>query len=171
MKKINVLLVIRKGQPELDWITPVLYQMRSTLNIYIFLSTETILPRIEKNPNYLILKQIAKKIFWPKKMENLFWKILSKFLRIIKINISSNLSTFIYKKIHNVENLKKNIGFNKEFDFVFTEYGNNSSWIKALFEYKKKPIIFNYPSSPLTFFQRKGFEFYRKKLFCDYVFY
>ena len=73
--------------------------MRSTLNIYIFLSTETILPRIEKNPNYLILKQIAKKIFWPKKMENLFWKILSKFLRIIKINISSNLSTFIYKKI------------------------------------------------------------------------
>tara|TARA_B110000858_G_scaffold193644_1_gene246575 strand:- start:104 stop:1306 length:1203 start_codon:yes stop_codon:yes gene_type:complete len=170
MKKINVLLVIRKGQPELDWIAPVLYQMRSTLNIYIFLSTETILPKIEKNPNYLILKQITKKVFWPKKMENLFWKILSKFLRIIKINISSTLSTFIYKKIHNIENLKKNIGLNREFDFVFTEYGNNSSWVKALFEYKKKPIIFNYPSSPLTFFQRKGFEFYKKKLFCDYVF-
>ena len=174
MKKKNVLLVIRKGQPELDWITPLLFKMRSSLNIHIFFSSEKILPKIEKNPNYIILKQITKKIFWPKKLENLFWKILSKFLRIFHINISSTLKTFIYKKINNIENLKKNIGLNGEFDVVFTEYGNNSSWMKALFEYKKKPLIFNYPSSPLCFFQRKGGEdgrkFYRKKLICDYVF-
>ena len=47
---------------------------------------------------------------------------------------------------------------------------NDSSWLKAISEFKEKPIIFNYPSSPLVFFQRKGIEFYKKKLICDYVF-
>ena len=47
MKK-NVLLVIRKGQPELDWITPVLFKLQNRINLYIFFSSEKIKIRIEK---------------------------------------------------------------------------------------------------------------------------
>ena len=170
MKKKNALLIIRKGQPELDWITPVLYKFKSKFNLYIFFSNEEIVSKIEKNPNFLILKKLSKNIFWSNKFENAIWKILFKLIRHGKINKSVFISNFIYKKIHNIEYLEKKIGLVGNFDVVFTEYGNNSSWMKALFEYKKKPVIFNYPSSPLTFFQRKGLEFYKKKLISNYVF-
>ena len=49
MRKKNVLLVIRKGQPELDWITPVLFSIKSKINLFIFFSSKGIKKKIEYN--------------------------------------------------------------------------------------------------------------------------
>ena len=170
MKKKNVLLVIRKGQPELDWITPVLFKLQNRINLYIFFSSEKIKIRIEKNQNFQILKKISKKIFFFYYYYNVVWRLLFKLIRITKKNNLFFLNNFFYKKIHNINKLKNKLELREKIDIVFAEYGNDSSWLKAISEFKEKPIIFNYPSSPLVFFQRKGIEFYKKKLICDYVF-
>ena len=170
MRKKNVLLVIRKGQPELDWITPVLFSIKSKINLFIFFSSKGIKKKIEYNQNFLILKKFSKKIFYLNKYYNLGWRTFFTVIRNIKLNKSVFLSDFLYKRIHNIKKLKKEISIVGKIDIIFAEYGNNSSWLKAFSEFDEKPLIFNYPSSPLTFFQRKGIEFYKKKLICDYVF-
>ena len=162
--------MIRKGQPELDWITPVLFKIKSKINLFIFFSSEEIKKKIEYNQNFLILKKFSKKIFYLNKFYNLGWRTFFTLIRNIKLNKSIFLSDFLYKRIHNIKKLKKEINIVGKIDIIFAEYGNNSSWLKAFSESDEKPLIFNYPSSPLTFFQRKGIEFYKKKLICDYVF-
>lgn len=170
MKKKNVLLVIRKGQPELDWITPVLFKLQNRINLYIFFSSEKIKIRIEKNQNFQILKKISKKIFFLDYYYNVVWRLFFKLIRITKKNNLFFLNNFFYKKIHNINKLKNKLEIREKIDIIFAEYGNDSSWLKAFSEFKEKPIIFNYPSSPLAFFQREGIEYYKRKLICDYVF-
>ena len=155
MKKKNVLLVIRKGQPELDWITPVLFKLQNRINLYIFFSSEKIKIRIEKNQNFQILKKISKKIFFFDYYYNVVWRLLFKLIRITKKNNLFFLNNFFYKKIHNINKLKNKLELREKIDIVFAEYGNDSSWLKAISEFKEKPIIFNYPSSPLVFFKGK----------------
>ena len=66
MKKKNVLLVIRKGQPELDWITPVLFKLQNRINLYIyFFLRKKLKLESKKNQNFQILKKkFQKKYFF-----------------------------------------------------------------------------------------------------------
>ena len=175
MRKKNIILIVRKGMPELDWITPVLFKLKSKYNIYtLYLSSKIINKDIIENQTYLLLNKISNAKYVQRRYDNFFWKIIASISRKIGLDKLIYLKNFFYKKIHSIDYLKKKLKIFSDIDLVFAEYDCQSSWLKAFTEYKKKPLIFNYPSSPLCFFQRKGGEFgrkfYSKKLICDYVF-
>lgn len=166
MRKKNILLVIRRGQPELEWITPILYKLSKNNNIYIFFLSQKAFNNLSKNnPIFLILKKICKKIFIQNYKSNFFWRLLKKVL--------AKNNSFIDSKIHDPNYLISKLSIKNKIDIIFTEYGNTSQWIRSFIKLKEKPLIINYPSSPLSF--GKGFDsskskYYKKKLICDYVF-
>ena len=164
MKK-NILLIIRRGQPELEWIAPILYKLKNEYNIFTFyLSQDALNNFSNKNPIYSIIKKTYKNIFVQKLSTNFFWRLLQK----IFIN-----NKYIISKIHNPSFLIKKLKIKGKIDIIFSEYGNKSEWIKSFAILEKKPLIVNYPSSPLSFgqgFKEKHKKFYSKKLLCDYVF-
>ena len=81
---------------------------------------------------------------------------------------------FLSTKIHDLEFLIKKLKIKGSIDIIFSEYGNNSEWIKSFINLKKKPLIINYPSSLYHSgqgFKEKHKKYYKKKLLCcDYVF-
>ncbi len=165
MKKKNILLVIRRGQPELDWIAPLLFKYKKN-HIYVFyLSKDAFKNFPENNPIFLIFKSICKGYFIQKLTTNFFWRLCKYFF--------GKKNQFLSSKIHDPKFLIKKLKIKGSIDIIFSEYGNNSEWIKSFINLKKKPLIINYPSSPLSFgqgFKEKHKKYYKKKLLCDYVF-
>ena len=166
MKKKNILLVIRRGQPELDWVAPVLYKLKKENNIYTFFLSQKAFDNFPKdNPIFIILKKICNNYFIQNYKSNFFWRFLK--------NAFAKNNLFIKSKIHDPDYLINKLGIKGGIDIIFTECGNSSQWIQSFIELKKKPLIINYPSSPLSFgngFDDLKAKFYPKKLICDYVF-
>ena len=80
MKKKNILLVIRRGQPELDWIAPLLFKFKKN-HIYVFYLSKDAFKNFPKNnPIFSIFKNICKGYFIQKLTTNFFWRLCKYFL-------------------------------------------------------------------------------------------
>ena len=94
MKKKNILLLIRRGQPELDWITPLLFKYKKNYIYVFYLSKKAFKNFPENNPIFLIFKSICKSYFIQKFTTNFFWR-LCKFIFVKKNLPSENIDRIV----------------------------------------------------------------------------
>ena len=128
MKKKNILLVIRRGQPELDWIAPLLFKFKKN-HIYVFYLSKDAFKNFPKNnPIFSIFKNICKGYFIQKLTTNFFWRLCKYFF--------GKKNQFLSTKIHDPEFLIKKLKIKGSIDIIFSEYGNNSEWIKSFINLK-----------------------------------
>ena len=150
--KKNIIVYIRRGPLELEWICPILEKFyKSKYNIYFYFKSKNALDKVKKNQFYFnFILKIKKKIKVNHFTNDLFLKIIRFLFKKIKI---MNLENNITEKLHSFDNFIKKIDKNLKIEnisYLMTEYGNNDYTIKKLYYNcnKKKPKIIHYPSAP-----------------------
>ena len=124
--KKNILLVIRRGASELEWIAPVIKNINFRFNLYTFyLSESSYKSCVADKISSSIIKKYQKKQFIQKKENNLILKIIRKLLpkKFFFKQISELIHDTKYLK------LKLSIKEKEKIDIVLTEFGNYSFWL------------------------------------------
>ena len=163
--KKNILLVIRRGASELEWIAPVIKNINFRFNLYTFyLSESSYKSCVADKISSSIIKKYQKKQFIQKKENNLILKIIRKLLpkKFFFKQISELIHDTKYLK------LKLSIKEKEKIDIVLTEFGNYSFWLNSL-KKKEKSKIIHYPSTPATYIRDKGSKIFTKKLPGDFL--
>ena len=127
--KKNILLVIRRGASELEWIAPVIKNINFRFNLYTFyLSESSYKSCVADKISSSIIKKYQKKQFIQKKENNLILKIIRKLLpkKFFFKQISELIHDTKYLK------LKLSIKEKEKIDIVLTEFGNYSFWLNSL---------------------------------------
>ena len=122
--KNNILIYLKNGGAELDWILPVLYNLKKNNNLYFYFRNDTAFKNLKRNFELFYLwKNIYKKFYINKKSDKFFFKLIRKI--IYKLSLHNKLRKFIYlldEKINSASYIEKifNVKFSKilcEFDF------------------------------------------------------
>ena len=98
-KKFNSLLIIRKSSAELDWILPVLNEMKDKVNFFtLFLNKESF-DSVRRN-EFLFKKwnRISKNFYVQKKSDRFFYKslrVLFNYFKLFKKKIFSSIFKII----------------------------------------------------------------------------
>ena len=164
--KKNILLVIRRGSAEIEWIAPIIQSFDFKFNLYVFFLTEEAYENcINDKVSFSIIKKYQKKQFIQKKMDRAFIKGAR---RILPKNIFFPKLTEI---IHDTRYLKSKLLINKndKIDLVLAEFGNYSQWIAKI---KKNDLskVVHFPSTPAVYLEEnKKSANGVKKLLGDYL--
>ena len=153
-KKINSLLIIRKSSSEIDWILPVLEEMKNEVNFYTLFLNQKAFESL-KNNKFLFQKwkKINKNFYIQKKLDKFFFKILRFFLEKILFKKKIN---FFNKYIHDTEFLKKKLNIKKiSFNFILNEFQKISYWYESLREINKNTKLFLFPHTTHIYFYNK----------------
>ena len=150
--KKNIIVYIRRGPLELEWISPVLEKFyQSKYNIYFYFKSKRALNEVKKNQFYFnFILKIKKKIKIDHFTNDLFLKIIRFLFKKMKF---MNLENKITEKLHSFNNFIKKIDKSLKIEnisYFMTEYDNYDYTIKKLYYdgNKKKPKIIHYPSAP-----------------------
>ncbi len=164
-RKKNILLLIRRGASEIEWIAPVIKNINFRFNLYTFyLSDSSYQNCMDDKISSSIIKKYQKKHFIQKKKNNLILKILRKILP----------KKYFFKKIteliHDTKYLKLKLSIREKekIDIVLAEFGNYSFWLNSLKKEEKSKII-HYPSTPAVYIGEKELKISAKKLPGDFL--
>lgn len=150
--KKNIIVYIRRGPLELEWISPILEKFyKSKYDIYFYFKSKKALNEVKKSKFYYnFITKIKKKIKINHITNDLFLKIIRFLFKKMKF---TNLENMITEKLHSFNNFIKKIDKNLKIEnisFLMTEYDNFDYTIKKLYYdgNKKNPKIIHYPSAP-----------------------
>ncbi len=152
LSKKNIIIYVRRGLLELEWISPILEKFHnSKYNIYFYFKSKKVFNKVKENQFYFnFIFKIKKKIKINNLTDDIFLKTLRFFLK--KTNFT-NLENQITEKLHSFEKFVKKIDKDltvNNISFLMTEYDNNDYTIKKLYydDIREKPKIIFYPSAP-----------------------
>jgi hypothetical protein len=151
LKKKKIIVIIRRGPLEIEWIMPILKILYSKkFEIYFYYNNQICFDLvIDNNKIFNEIKKIAKSSYIQKKHDFFIYKIIRKITNFLNLK---KLELFFSKKIHSFEKLlnKLNIKDLKEILFVFSEYGNLNYTLELLSKIDKqeRPLIIQYPAGP-----------------------
>ena len=159
-KKKFIVVLVNNSISELDWILPVLNSLKSNYFIFIYFKNYKIFSSLKSNDVLSKLLNKTTKFFFIENFYDLFfYKVLKKTLNFMNLNIFP--IDFFERKIHDLNRLKdlikKKTNINNiEIDFIFSDYGINSGWVKIITKYNNtRPKIVHYPHSPQSFYSKK----------------
>ena len=159
-KKKFIVVLVNNSISELDWILPVLNSFKGNYYIFIYFKNSKIFFSLKSNEVLSKLLNKITKFYFVENFYNLFfYKFLKKTFNFMNLNIFP--IDFFEKKIHNLNRLKdlikKKTNINNiEIDFIFSDYGVNSGWVKIITKYNNiRPKIIHYPHSPQSFYLKK----------------
>tara|TARA_Y100000816_G_scaffold100250_1_gene69881 strand:- start:22606 stop:23784 length:1179 start_codon:yes stop_codon:yes gene_type:complete len=169
MKK-NILVIIRRGFLEFEYILPLLKKFNEKYDINtVFLNNKSF--KSLKNNSYLFKewKKINNNYYIQNKLDFFFYKLINYLLLKINLKILNNFREKINLKLHNPKILLKKlkIDYMDNLKYIFTEYGNFSVWLKNFYISKKRPRIIFFPSAPQIFLYKKLKNKDKKKLNGD----
>ena len=180
-KKFNSLLIIRKSSAELDWILPVLDEMKDKVNFFtLFLNKESF-DSVRRN-EFLFKKwnRISKNFYVQKKSDRFFYKSLRVLFNYFKLfkrkNFFINFQNYLDQKIHNLNDLKSNLKINNKdnFHFVLNEFQKISYWCEEISKKNRKSKIFLFPHTTHIydpkFIKKFKLSDKRKIKYCDGLF-
>ncbi|MDC3125769.1 hypothetical protein OA418_02910 [Candidatus Pelagibacter sp.] len=159
-KKNFIVVLVNNSISELDWILPVINSLKSNYYIFIYFKNSKIFSSLKNNEVlYKLLNKTTKLYFIENFYDLFFYKILKKTFNLINLNIFP--IDFFERKIHDLNRLKdlikKKADINNiEIDFIFSDYGINSGWVKIITKYNViRPKIIHYPHSPQSYYSKK----------------
>ena len=171
--KKNIIIYIRRGLLELEWISPILEKFyHSEYDIYFYFKSKKAFNKVKKNQFYFnFISKIKKKIKINNFTDDFFLKTIRFFFKKIKFR---NLENYFTEKIHLFEKFVKKIDKNlnvNNISFLMTEYDNNDYTIKKLYldDIKEKPKIIFYPSAP-SIHDPNLSQGYKKKIYANCLF-
>ena len=149
--KNNILIYLKNGGAELDWILPVLYNLKKNNNLYFYFRNDTAFKNLKRNFELFYLwKKIYKKFYINKKSDKFFFKLIRKI--IYKLSLHNKLRKFIYlldEKINSASYIEKI--FNVKFSKILCEFDFKTKLLKNF--KKKNSFIIRYPSTPKIFYE------------------
>lgn len=163
VKKKTILLIIRRGVAELEWIAPILNQInKNKFQLHVFYLTKNAFLSCKNNKFlYSIIKKKALSICIYNFLNKIQFKILRKIIPKKLVNNS------LYLKIHDIKFIKKKLMIKNKIDIILTEFGNFSYWLNA-FKVKENSKIIHFPSTPSIYLSSKTGQ-QSKKLPGDYL--
>lgn len=165
----NVILVVRRGVYEVEWILPILILLKKKkYNIYTYFYNQEAFDSLVNSPIIYKLWLNSLKSFYIKKKYSKFFLKLFRYL-LIKLNICKNLSKKLIEKIHDINKIKLNLGIpiDKNIEYVLTDHQNYNSLMNELYEKKIKIILF--PSSPSIYVNNNLNNINKKNLLGKYL--
>jgi len=173
VKKNFLVVLVNNSISELDWILPVVNSLSVDYNIFIYFKNPKIFSSLKNNEALSKLLNKTTKIYYIENFYDLFfYKVLKKIFHFVNLNIFP--IDFFERKIHNLNRLKDLIKKktnikNIEIDFIFSDYGINSGWVKIITKYHNiRPKIIHYPHSPQSFYLKKKIVT-KYKLYGDFL--
>ncbi|NMN67096.1 hypothetical protein VP91_00002290 [Candidatus Pelagibacter ubique] len=164
VKKKIILLIIRRGVAELEWIAPILNQInKDQFQLHVFYLTKNAFLSCKNNKFfYSIIKKKEASFYVYNLTNKIHFKIFRKIIPKKFINNNLNL------KIHDIEFLKKKLRIKNKIHIILTEFGNFSYWLNA-FKASENSKIIHFPSTPSIYVTSKT-RHKSKKLPGDYLF-
>ena len=151
MEKKNIILIIRRGPLEIEWILPVLNDLfKKKFDISVYFNNNKCFSLVKKSKSvFKQLKKISKTFYVQKKTDFLIEKILRKISIILSLK---KIEDFFSNKIHSFKILLKRLNIQKinSVLFVLSEYGNLTYTLELLSKTspKNRPKIVQYPAAP-----------------------
>ena len=177
IKNKVIVVILRRGVPELDWILPALVEASKYYKIFLVFNSEKIYKSVYSNTffyKFIIKHKFKSYVF--SKYENFVWKILNKIYSNFKIEkLTPKLKDFLIFKVHNpnlVQNKVKKIfkKNNLKISFIFSEHGVNSGWVYSFKKLSGDHTIVHFPSSPLIYgYKSKELAPPKSRLLGDYL--
>mgnify|MGYP003949938955 CR=1 FL=1 len=162
-KKKIILIVIRKQPGEIDWILPVLNNIRKNFNIILIFEKNIALKLLKQNKILyeLFLDSVCCYIVnSPIKCFSL--RALHKIFKIFKIKkLIIFFQNKIYENYYDIDEFKKEIKnilpkFNSSnIRLLMQDFTDNSPWIKKFNQFNKKAKIISYPHTTNIFSSKK----------------
>lgn len=157
-EKKKILLIIRRGISEVEWLIPIIDSKDFNFELYTFYLTQDAYESCLRSTSIIkILQKKQKNFFILKKTHKLFFRILLK------------TSNYFQKNFYDISFIKRklNLSLNTKFDIVLSEFGNYSNWIQAFQKLDNSKIV-KVPSTPTTFVNIEKKEVIRK-IDCDFL--
>ena len=148
MKKEILILNISKSIAELDWMLPVMSELKNKYKIFVLFQKRNIYKSLSKD-------RVLFSLFNELDLECKFDSLFDKFLRFIDKKFTSNLFLKNKIKIFFKFNIKKYFSKKKidifQVQIFFSEFGTYSSLIDYLKLEKNRPKIIHFPTSSHIF--------------------
>lgn len=159
-KKKAILVYIKNGYAEIDWILPVLLILKKKFSICFHFSSQLSYQRVKNNKIlFSLLQKTSDNYFIQNKYNSLFARltryIVSILLKIFKQNFFNQLISNLNNNIHNFHDIKKKYK-NYDFKIYFSEFDVLNPWLDTI--NKKEINIFHYPSTPKFFPKNSNFR-------------
>jgi len=161
--KSFIVVIVNNSISELDWIMPVIYSFKKEHHVFLYFKNQNIYKSLKNNKTLFSLTMKMINGYFIEKFSSLFLiKILRKFVN--SVNFHFIMNDYFEKKIHSLKRLESIIKEitkikNVKIDFIFSDYGINSGWVKIITKYNKlRPKIIHYPHSPQSYLLRKKFK-------------
>ena len=166
MKK-NILIYLKNGAAELDWVLPVLYHLKKKNNIYFYFRNKSAFENLKRNNELFILwKKIYKKYYINKFYDRFIFKLTRKIIYKLLLLISlKKYLDYLDNKINSPEYIENK--FDTRFSLIMCEFDFKN---KLLDNFKKKNLsVVRYPSTPKIVYEKiKKNRFSKiKKEKCD----
>ena len=151
MKKKKIIVIIRRGPLEIEWIMPILKNLYiKKFEIYFYYNNKICFDLVVSNNKiFNVIKKISKSSYVQRKYDFIIYKIIRKIANFLNLK---KLELFFSKKIHSFKKMlnKLNIKDFKKILFVFSEYGNLNYTLELLSKIDKqeRPLIIQYPAGP-----------------------
>ncbi len=166
MKK-NILVYLKNGAAELDWLLPVLDKLKKNNNIYFYFRNKSAFKNLQRNYElYFLWKKIYKKFYINKSHDRFFFKALRKLIyKLVPIVSFTNYLPYLDNNINSTDYLEKK--FKTNFSAVMCEFDFKN---KLVDNFKKKNlVIIRYPSTPKIVYEKVKKKTISKiqKEYCD----
>ena len=167
MKKKIIVLSVSKSVAEIDWILPLIYELKDDFKIFTLFQSQKAYKTLVKDK---LLFDLWKEASPEYKIENIVektWRFLDHNI-FYKFFSNKDLNPFIRFNIKNYFK-KSKINFS-EIVIFFTEFGTYSPYINYIKNEKERPKIIHFPTSAFIFTQQKLNENINYSLRGDYLF-
>ena len=167
MKQNSILLIVRSNSAEIDWILPVIYELKKKYLIYTIFDKENSFNDLKKNKELFILwKKICKKYYIKKKTDKFFSRSFLFLIHFFKLeNYIYSIKNFFNQKIHSEKVIKNKLDVQNlnDIKYLFHDFGAMTGWV-SLFEKKKTKIIY-FPHTSINYNKGKN----KRHLIGDYM--
>lgn len=160
-----ILVVIRKQPGEIDWVLPILNNLKKSFNVILIFEKNIALQLLKQNKILyeLFLDSICCYVV-NSSIKCFFLRVLLKIFQKIKINKFINIfQNKIYRSYYDTNELIKEIKnilpkFNSSnIKLLMQDFTDNSPWIKKFSESNQKNKIISYPHTTNIFSSKKKF--------------
>ena len=165
-KKENkiIIVVIRKQPGELDWILPILNNIKNNFNIIVIFEKKIALKLLKENKIlYNLFLETVFAYIQNSLLKSLFLRLANKISIFFKIGFLSDfLKNKIFTNYYNTYDLEKNIkkitsNFkNQNIKILMQDFTDNSPWVKKFYEKNKNLKIISYPHTTNIYSNKKN---------------
>lgn len=143
MKKKYILLIIRRSVAEVDWILPLIYNLKKKFKILTIFNSPQAFESLKRNTElYILWKDVVEKYFVYNKSNFFFLRLLYFGKRLI-YNKSNKKPSLFSRNFINKELSLKSID---EVKYVFHDFGGETGLLNAFHETDTKIVFFPHSS-------------------------